>query len=210
MLTKTNGQNIAITTKHSALVYKVDENKQLQQIYLGNKLSDDSVYRDVNPDFRNENPTLNTAYATGGATYLNEPAIAVEHADGNPSLVLNYENSETHEVADGVVQTDINLKDPEYPFYVTLHFKAFQEEDIIETWTTIKNDEKGTVRLNRYASAFINLMWQKNHLTYFYGEYEKEMEMNQTLLQPGLFNIQSKLGTRTAANYNPSFFITPD
>ncbi|MGJ7032522.1 alpha-galactosidase [Niabella hirudinis] len=202
-------QNIAITTDHVALVYQVDTNKQLQQVYLGKKLSSASVYRDVNPGYRNENATLNTAYATGGATYLNEPAIAVQHADGNRSLVLDYISSQTKNIAPDVVQTDIQLKDPAYPFFVTLHYKAFQQEDIIETWTTIWQEEKGAVTLDRYASAFINIAWPQNYLTHFYGEYEKEMEPYQSLLQPGIFSIQSKLGVRTAANYNPSFLLSP-
>lgn len=202
-------QTIAITTNHTAIVFEIDTNKQVQQIYLGPRLSNTSVYRDVNPDYRNENATLNTAYTTGGATYLNEPAIEVQHADGNMSLVLNYVSHQTKNLSPDIVQTDIQLQDPAYPFFVTLHYKSFQAEDIIDTWTTISHGEKDKVMLNRYASAFINILWPQNYLTYFYGEYEKEMEMNQSLLPPGIFSIQSKLGVRTACNYNPSFFISP-
>lgn len=201
---------IAVTTNRLAIIFKVDDNKQLQQIYLGEKLSSDFAYRDINPGFRNENSTLNTVYPTGGSTYLNEPAIAIKHADGNRSLVLNYQSHETYDVEEGIIQTDIKLKDPAYSFYVTLHYQAFQEEDVIQTWTTIWNGEEGVVELIRYASAFINIFWSHSYLTYFYGEYEKEMEINQISIPPGLFSIQSKLGTRTATNYNPSFFITPN
>ncbi|HEY9256789.1 alpha-galactosidase [Chitinophaga sp.] len=202
-------QTIPITTHHTAIVFEIDTNKQVQQIYLGPRLSKTSVYRDVNPDYRNENSTLNTAYTTGGSTYLNEPAIEVQHADGNMSLVLNYVSHQSKNLSADIIQTDIQLQDPAYPFFVTLHYKAFQAEDIIDTWTTISHGEEDKVVLNRYASAFINILWPRNYLTHFYGEYEKEMEMHQSLLQPGIFSIQSKLGVRTACNYNPSFFISP-
>ena len=202
-------ENIAITTSHTALVYQVDTSRQLQQIYLGTKLGHKDSYRDVNPDFRNENPTLAMGFPTGGATYLNEPAIEVRHSDGNRSLVLNVEDIQTKKLSDNVTRTDILMKDPAYPFWVTLHFESYRKEDIISCWTTIRHQEKGSVTLDRFASAFININWDKTYLTHFYGEYEKEMEMNTARLQPGIFSIQSKLGVRTACNYNPSFFIAP-
>ena len=69
-------QKVVITTAHTALVYLVDSNSQLQQIYLGSKLSSPSLYRDVNADFRNENPTLGMGFPTGGATYLSQHTLA--------------------------------------------------------------------------------------------------------------------------------------
>lgn len=203
-------KDIVITTNNVALVYEVDINNQLQQIYFGKRLSNQDFYRDVVPDFRNENGTLNTAYATGGATYLNEPAIAVSHIDGNRSLVLSFLGAAIQRISPNIIQTDVKTGDPQYPFFVTLHYKAFQKEDVISTWVTIENKENGIVKLDKYASAFINILWPNNFLTYYYGEYEKEMEMAHTLLKPGIFSIQSKLGVRTAANYNPSFLLSPD
>lgn len=202
-------QNVAITTSHTALVYQVDTNRQLQQIYIGTRIGSPAIYRDVNADFRNENPALGMGFPTGGATYLNEPAIEVQHADGNMSLVLKVQNIQTRKVSEDITRTDIEMKDPAYPFWVTLHFEAYHNEDIIATWTTVRHKEEGAVMLDRFASAFINIDWDKTYLTHFYGEYEKEMEMNTALLQPGIFSVQSKLGIRTACNYNPSFFISP-
>lgn len=202
-------QNIAITTDHSALIYQVDSNRQLQQIYIGSKLTEQAAYRDVNADFRNENATLSMGFPTGGGTYLNEPAIEVRHADGNMSLVLSVVDVQSKKISKDITRTDIKMKDPAYAFWVTLHFETFAKEDIITAWTTTHHKEKGPVTLERFASAFINIDWDKTYLTHFYGEYEKEMEMNTARLQPGIFSIQSKLGVRTACNYNPSFFITP-
>jgi alpha-galactosidase len=198
-----SAQKIIIATDGVAIAYQPDAGKQLQQIYLGKKLSDSASYRNVNASF-------NPAYATGGATYLNEPALQVKHADGNMSLVLNYVSYETKNESPNVVLTDIKLKDPAYPFYVTLHYKAYKIQNIIETWTTISHTEKADVVLNRYASAFINIKSPQNYLTHFYGEYNYEMQMHKFQLPPGIFSIQSKLGVRTACNYNPSFMVSPN
>lgn len=195
-------QKIIIATNDIAIAYQADGNKELQQIYLGKKLADTAGYRNINT-------SLNPAFATGGSTYLNEPALEVKHADGNMSLVLNYVSSEIRNEDANVVLTDIKLKDPAYPFYVILHYKAYQKQNVIETWTTIQHSEKTDVALLRYASAFINITSPKSYLTHFYGEYNYEMQMDKTQLPPGIFSIQSKLGVRTACNYNPSFLISP-
>ena len=196
-------QKIVIGTKSLAIVYQPDADRHLQQIYLGKKLSDTTGYRNINV-------ALNPAYATGGSTYLNEPALAVKHADGNMSLVLDYVSSKTSNENSNVVYTEIHLKDPQYPFFVTLHYRAYQTQNIIETWISIHHIEKSDVMLNRYASAFINIPSQQNYLTHFYGEYNYEMQMHKFELPPGIFSIQSKLGVRTACNYNPSFLISPN
>jgi alpha-galactosidase len=184
-----HAQKVIVGTNAFAIVYQPDADGHLQQIYLGKKLSDTAGYRNINA-------SLNPAYATGGSTYLNEPALQVKHADGNMSLALVYVGSEVRNESPNVKVTDIRLKDPAYPFNVTLHYKAYQAQNIIETWTSFHHTEKQDVILNRYASAFINIPSQQNYLTHFYGEYNYEMQMHKFQLPPGIFSIQSKLGSK--------------
>lgn len=47
----------------------------------------------------------------------------------------------------------IHLKDRVYPFYVTLNFRAFNNLDIIETWTEYSHNEKKAVVLKRFDSG---------------------------------------------------------
>ncbi|WP_344849945.1 alpha-galactosidase [Pedobacter jeongneungensis] len=198
-----NAQKIIIGTEKSALVYSVNKDKQLNQIYFGTNLLDSASYRNINAY---ELP----AYATGGATYLQEPALAVTHADGNMSLQLAYLSKEIRKLDDNVIETNIRLKDPAYDFYVNLHFKAFQKENIIETWTVIENQEKGDVLLNRYASVFLNFPGATNYLTRFNGDWGIEAQMEQFLLPNGLYSIQSKLGVKTVENGLSSFMLSKE
>jgi len=121
-------QTIIIATKSNSLIFKVDRNNHLQQAWFGEKLqssqaADTSMYKDL--------PAFNPAFPSGGMGYVFEPAIQVTHADGNPSLDLNYIESSVEKENEDVSITHIQLKDAVYPFYVTLHFKACKNENVV-------------------------------------------------------------------------------
>jgi alpha-galactosidase len=198
-----DAQDIAISTLHTSLVYRTAKDGQLQQVYLGKKLHDEKEYQAIS-QFHN------TAFPGGGATYSHEPAMEVIHSDGNSSLQLNYVSHTTEQQGPDVSLTTIHLKDPAYPFFVTLYIKAFLKEDVMEAWTSIQHEEKSSVILQRYASAFLSISGDKFYLTHFYGDWASEMQMEETALPEGLYNIQSKLGTR-ATNFGiPSFLLSKD
>jgi alpha-galactosidase len=186
---------IKISTKDTELIFKVGNNKRLYQSYFGVKLSDQSY-----PDKRFE------AYPAGGLDYEFEPAIRIVHADGNPSLELKYVKHEVHQVKDGVIQTDVFLKDNVYQTEVTLHFVSYTLQNVIQTYTSIKNTEKSEVMVTNYASSMLHFNTNKYWLTQFHGDWAKEMGMQEHELTSGIKIIDSKLGTR-ANKYQSQHFI---
>ncbi len=199
-----NAQVIVIKTNTTSLIFRVDENKQLQQAYFGNNFSDTALYNIVK--------TSNSpAFPGGGLNYTREPAIEAQHADGNISIQLNYVDYSTEKQNDNVTITNINLKDPAYPFYTTLHFKSFNKENIIETWTTVHHEEKNFITLLRYASSFISLNDDNFYLTHFYGDYQTEVEPEEFKLPEGLYSVQTKLGgARATYTSFPFFMVSPN
>jgi len=201
-------QTIIIATNNTSLIFKVDQNRQLQQAWFGSKF--DAAKGDDSLDYKTLPSIGNPAFPGGGMSYVFEPAIQVTHADGNPSLQLNFVELTVEKENDDVLVTHIKLKDPVYPFYVTLNFKSYQRENVIEEWTTIQHEEKSSVTLQRYASSFISLHNKNFYLTHFYGNWASEMQFEETQLPEGIYNIQSKLGTRTTNYELPSFMISPN
>jgi alpha-galactosidase len=70
-----------------------------------------------------------------GSRNLVEPAIQVMHVDGNTSLDLQYVSHNTKKTGDNISLTSVLLKDPVYPFEVTLYYKVYQKEDVVEQWS---------------------------------------------------------------------------
>ena len=193
---------IPLSTNNMSLVYRVSERDgRVYQVYLGSKLN--------NPDdLKKIRDADHLAYATFGTDNLFEPAIRTTHNDGNPSLELNYVNVETENIRPDVNLTRIYLKDPQYPFVVTLFIKTFAIEDVIEQWTEIKHDEKKPLTIFNYASSMLHFDAEKYYLTQFHGDWAEEMKMQESELTSGIKILDSKLGTRAHMYQTPVFMLS--
>ncbi|MHA4894871.1 alpha-galactosidase [Pedobacter sp. PWIIR3] len=207
---KAQNVNIPIETSSNALVLQTDASKHLGTLYFGKKLFDASEYNQVPGTYKQTNDytgQLNSAYTSSGSRNLLEPAITVTHADGNNSLDLKYVSHTTSKVDDNVSLTTIVLKDPVYDFTVTLYYKTFAKEDVVEQWSVIKHKEKGNVTLQKFASANLYLkaaggFW----LNQFHGDWAKEMQPEESKITHGIKTLDTKLGTR-ANLFMPSVFM---
>ena len=198
-----NSDPIVIRTQNTALVLKVTADDHLCQAYLGSAISNDADYAKIAVD------KSSAAYSSAGMVNRFNSAIRVTHADANPSLNLCYVDHSSTKVSEDVTQTKIRLRDPKYPFEVTLYYQAFEQENVIKTWTVIRHEEDGPVMLHEYASANLYLTAADYWLTQFHGDWAKEMQMQESELTSGIKIIDSKLGTRATKYQNPGFFLSP-
>ena len=192
-------QRIIIETKNTGLVLNVESNKRVTQAYLGKKLSS-SEYQLLQGG--------REVYLTAGMENQFEPAIRIIHADGNPSLELQYVSSSNKKKDDNVTTTNVVLKDPVYPVEVILHYTSYYNEDVIKAWTEIRHSEKKPVELTEYASSLLHFNANEYWLTQFHGDWAREMEMNEEKLTNGIKSIESKLGTRTNFYQTQAFFLS--
>lgn len=192
---------VNIETKNTILLYRVGQDQKLIQSYLGNKLFQPGEYDKLKAG-------KFEAYITAGTSNLFEPSIRVKHADNNPSLDLQYESHKIVKQDDNVTLTTIKMIDPQYPFEVTLFFKAYYNEDVIEEWTEIKHKEKKPVVLYNYASSTLHFDAKNYWLTQFHGNWAEEMRMQESQLTSGIKIIDSKLGTRAHMYQTPVFYLS--
>jgi alpha-galactosidase len=193
---------ISIETKNTIIVFTVNQNGKLQQKYLGGKNDNHPASSDL--------PNLKDAYPAYSNEYLFEPACRITHWDGNRSLDLYCSGRQIEKIDDNTTVTHIFLKDPQYPVTVTLNFKTFYNQDVIEQWTVIRHQEKGPVTLYNYASSALSFTAEKYWLTQFHGDWTNEMQMQECELTSGIKVIDSKLGTRAHMYQTPVFFLSLD
>jgi len=196
-----SNKQILIETQNSALVFTIGSNQKLFQSYLGSRFNRSADYAAMQS-------TRREAYIAAGMEDLFEPAIRIVHADGNPSLVLQYVNHTSTKRDDNTTETIISLKDPQYAIQVILHYIAFNNEDIIKSFAEIKNQEKGTITLSNYASAMLHFDASKYWLAHFDGDYMTEMRMKETQLTTGIKILDSKLGARAHMYRSPLFYLS--
>ncbi len=207
---------IQIETNNSVLVLKVGKDQKLYQCYLGTKLTGNTSYDVLSKEntrsfvINDGNPIVNLrhlVYPTFGTDNLFEPAIRMTHNDGNPSLELIYVSYQTIKKDDNISETIIKLKDPQYPVDVTLHYRAFNNENVIEQWSEIQHQEKNPVMLYNYASSMLHFDADHYWLTQFHGDWAKEVRMQESELTSGTKVIDSKLGARADMYQTPMFFL---
>jgi alpha-galactosidase len=136
---------ITSSTAHSAIKLFVADDGRVYQLGYG--------ATDANYDLPKKLNRLDEFYPPGGDGFIAEPALQAAHADGNTSTTLVYVKHDTQKVDDNVSLTRIELKDPAYPFHVTLNLRAYIAQDVIEQWAEIRHEEARPVRLDRYHSA---------------------------------------------------------
>jgi alpha-galactosidase len=200
---------IPVETKHTALILQSNSDKNLGIIYFGEKLSQSSEYAAISKMYKQSEDytgVLNSAYTSSGSRNLVEPAITVSHADGNNSLDLKYVGHTIKVVDKNVSLLTVELKDPVYALEVELFYKIYFNEDVIEQWSTIKNNEKGNVVLKKFASANLHFKGNAFWLNQYHGDWAKEMQPEEARLTHGIKTLDSKLGTR-ANLFQPSVFM---
>ena len=184
----TEAKQVTIQTKNMTMVLNVDEGKQPQYVYFGAKLSDyDLAHLQAPRGGRMD------AYPAYGMDCPAEAALAMRHADGSLATEL---------VATGVEQQDgvtrIHLKDTVYPITVDLCYKGYQDVDMIETWTEIKNSEAKPVTLTQFASCCLPIRRGNVWISSFYGSWGNEGILCEEPLTPGEKIIKNKDGVRNA------------
>lgn len=196
-----NNQQILLETKDAALLLSVGANQRVTQSYLGKKLAaaDYTLLKGGRE-----------VYLTAGMENQNDPAIRIVHADGNPSLELKYVSHKTSVTDNNISTTSILLKDPEYATEVTLYYTLYYNENLIKSWTEIRNNEKKPVKLTEYASSMLHFTAEEYWLTQFHGDWSREVNMVEEKLTNGIKTLESKLGTRSNFYQTQTFFVSLD
>ncbi|RYG65146.1 melibiase, partial [bacterium] len=164
--------------------------KEFGSVFNGQPGGDDEIY----PAF-------------GNASWL-QAALRATHADGNTSTDLRFVGQDVRKLDANVTQTRLDLKDPQYPFFVSLFFKAYAAEGIVEQWSEIRHQETGPVTLYQFASASPVLGQQDYYLTQFHGDWANEMNAAEEKLGYGLKTLSSRRLTQAHMSLSPSFLLS--
>ena len=183
-----HAEQVVLQTKTTTMVLNVENGKQPQYVYYGTKLSSYDLQHLQTPT----NGRMD-AYPVYGLNCPAEAALAMKHADGNMSTAVYVAGCDQQ----GDV-TRITLKDPVYPTTVTLYYKVYGDEDMIETWAEIQNGESKPVTLTQFASICLPIRRGNVWMSHFYGSWANEARLVEEPILPGEKVIKNKDGTRNS------------
>ena len=125
-----------------------------------------------------------------GTKYI-DPALKVTFADNVRDVVLEYQDFTIDSSSQPTLA--LRLRDSYYPLQVTLHYRVYEEYDLIERWVTLENLGDKPMTIERVHSAKWTLPHGDNYsLTHMYGRHIDEFHLKREPLTPGLKVIESR------------------
>ena len=195
-------KDILVNTPNTTLLLKAEEGKPLHVSYYGEKLSSVSQVYDAFSLWEE-------AYPAFGAGCQEITALDVKHADGNMSTELVYRSDAQQAEANATVYT-VTLKDKIYDFEVDVCYRAYNNCDVIETWTVIRNNEKKPIVLQKYASGFMPFRQGDAWVTHQHGSWGAESQITEEPLKAGVFEVHDMNGAKNAVINRPNIMVSLD
>ncbi len=191
---------IEISTDSSSMILAAGE--QVYQCYYGKKIATPSQIVDGYTE-------MVPAYSAFGGDD-STAALRLTHANGDLSTELVYVRHAAERMDANITETTVELKDRCYPVYVTLHYRAYAAEDVIEKWISVRHTEAEAITLNEFPSAELSFSSLHNHyyLTTLNGLWEREHNLSEEQLQIGKKVLDNRYGTWSSFGSNPSFMLS--
>lgn len=205
-----HAEKVRISTPRTAMVFDINKGYEPQFLYYGPSITEADMANLDRPN--DENWSRADLYPAYGATHtMSETCLAIRHSDGNLSTNLIVDDYKVTAITDkapngkprkGNLLT-IRLKDSIYPVTVHLYYLAYNDVDMIESWTDITNAEKQTITLTQFYNPLLPVRRNDVYCTHFHGSWASEAQLYEQKLQNGLLEIKDKDGLRNAtANRN--------
>jgi alpha-galactosidase len=188
-------------------VLGINENKQVQTLYWGKRLSAGDTFAapHSDPGLSAFDSSINTTrldyVAWGGGLYV-EPDLKVTFPDGNRDLALQYVS---HTIEGD--RLTILLKDIFRNVYVQLEYQADAATGILRRSAQVQNKTSTSLVVEEIASGTWNLPRGSDYrLRYLTGRWAGEWALHEQLIQPGKTILESRRGS-TGEQNNPWFAI---
>ncbi len=196
---------VDISTPKTSLILDAEKGGGLRLLHYGNRMesTDIATLKDAGAINRN-------AYPVYGILPQGEAAMSVTHADGNMTTDVEVTGINTTTAPDGAKVTTIAMRDKVYPFDLNVNYRTYPGEDVIETWVDVTNNEKGTVRLNRFMSGYLPVRYGDVWLSQLYGSWANEGKLSQTPLNHGVRMIKNKDRVRNSHTSHAEIMLSLD
>lgn len=195
-------KDIYVNTPSTTLLLNAEEGKPLHISYYGSKVTNAAeVY--------NAYSLWEDAYPVFGAGCQDLVCLSARHADGNMSTELVY-TSDTERQEQNAKVYVITMKDKVYDFHVDVCYRAYQNCDVIETWTEIHNNEKKPITLLQYASGFLPIRQGDVWVSHQHGAWGAEAQVTEEPLHAGQFLVQDYNSVKNAVVNRPNIMLSLD
>ena len=175
-----------------------------------------------------ERPEFSLEYVPQEVSFPNqgdyrEPSVQIRMSNGYTVSRFGYEK---FEISDGapeftafphardITASDsqtltIHLVDPVSSIRLLLFYTIFEDADVIIRSSKIINESRSSVMIEKLSSASIDMRYDGQLSTTFYGTHQKEYQLNRQPISHGKFSVGSNRGA-SGPQYPPYLSISKD
>ncbi|MBP3962958.1 alpha-galactosidase [Paenibacillus lignilyticus] len=194
-----------LNTKNCSYSFSVDQEGLLRHLYWGSRI-------DAIEDFKNEPYVWEQGFhpiydvkreecSSFGTMRFKETSFKVTFADGVRDFRYRYIG---HTIDKD--ELTVILEDTVYPLQMSLHYKVYEEVDIIEKRRTVKNGGSDVVTVERLHSGECSLPGAGWNLKNFNGMWNSDFDAYEQKITGGKTVLESLRGA-TGHVANPSFVL---
>lgn len=197
-----------LNTKQTSYAFFVDEDGVLVHLYWGKRISRAEDFdTDTMEGEQGYHPNIDKKReecSSFGCMRYKETSMKIAFGDGVRDFRYQVASWEINENELKIVLADVH-----YPFQVTLHYKVYEDADVIAKWREVKNNGKEIVELEKIFSTEYTLPGNGYRSINYNGTWADEFKMYEDSLCAGKKVYESMRGS-TAHVANPVFIVHKD
>lgn len=195
----------ALQSKNNSYVFGIDNIGLVRHLYWGSKIENvDDFDVPTLVEVSTNDPVFEITkeeFPVYGSLRYKEHCLKASFIDGCRELVYSYEGYEV----DGN-ELVIKLKDIHYDFNMNLHYKVYEEYDLIERYVTIKNNSENVIEIEKVHSGQFHIPYEDLTFSNVHGHWGAEQQRFTQKVSYGKIVIENRRGISTH-NHNPYFIL---
>lgn len=195
----------ALQSKNNSYVFGIDNMGLVRHLYWGSKIENvDDFDVPTLVEVSTNDPVFEITkeeFPVYGSLRYKEHCLKASFIDGCRELVYSYEGYEV----DGN-ELVIKLKDIHYDFNMNLHYKVYEEYDLIERYVTIKNNSENVIEIEKVHSGQFHIPYEDLTFSNVHGHWGAEQQRFTQKVSYGKIVIENRRGISTH-NHNPYFIL---
>lgn len=198
-----------LNTKSNSYVFGVDDQGLLRHLYWGEKIdAADDFEMPVLTEVSTNDPVFEITreeFPVYGGLRYKEHCLKAAFKDGTREVVYEYGGYEVIQAKDHE-ELIIQLKDRHYDFVMELHYKVYEEFDLMERSVVLKNRSLQTILIEKLHSGQFHIPCENLNFSNVHGHWGAEQQRFVQKVNYGKIVIENRRGI-SSHNHNPYFIL---
>lgn len=201
-----------LNTRSNSYAFGVDDQGLVRHLYWGKKISNvEDLEMPVLTEVSTNDPVYEITreeFPVYGGLRYKEHCLKATFADGTREVVYQYCGHEIRQTKNSE-ELVISLKDAQYEFDMELHYKVYEELDLMERSVTIRNRMEEPVQIEKLHSAQFHIPYEGLNFSNVHGHWGAEHQKFTQKVSYGKIIIENRRGI-SSHNHNPYFILDRD